>query len=147
MIIVRLRVLFDKIMLDPCLNPIDCTLLWDCYHFLVNERSSADSLFRKGNAQLYPFHFEIVPGSATGSNTGSAAGNVQIFVLLRLLTSLCEIMMVYTVHFTLPLRNKLSAEDHSFGQSFHGSFKVMSTIYLASLPRIQAFIKKAQSCH
>ncbi len=40
-----------------------------------NERSSADSLFRKGNAYLYPFHFEVVPGSATGNNTGSAAGS------------------------------------------------------------------------
>ncbi len=24
----------------------------------LNERSSADSLFRKGNAWLYPFHYE-----------------------------------------------------------------------------------------
>ncbi len=56
--------------------------LWICTcstHLMLvdceNERSSADSLFRKGNAQLYPFHFEIVPGSQTGSDTGSAARN------------------------------------------------------------------------
>ena len=48
---------------------------------IKNERSSADSLFRKGNVQLYPFHFEIVHTKQDWSYFGSRSGAIPKYLI------------------------------------------------------------------